>query len=70
MAPISRAFSLRASKSDPVAPDTAFTFDIPESKSEAVFTAATPRPATARDTGIIFFLHFLYFALCFAIFLQ
>ena len=40
--PISRALSRSLSRSSPVVPDTAATFDIAESKSDAVFTAAVP----------------------------
>ena len=39
------------SKSSPVAPDTAATWLIEESKSDAVFTAATPRTVTAAEAG-------------------
>ena len=49
--PISRALSRKACKSSPVAPDTAATFDIAESKSEAVFTAAVPRAVTPAVMG-------------------
>ena len=38
-------------KSSPVAPDTAATWLIEESKSESVFTAATPRAVTAAEAG-------------------
>ena len=50
-APVSRAFARSLSKSSPVAPDTAATWLIEESKSDAVFTAATPRAVTAAETG-------------------
>ena len=53
-APISLALFLSASKSSPVAPETAATWLIAESKSAEVFTAAVPSPATAREAGIIF----------------
>ena len=49
--PISLALSRKACKSSPVAPETAATFDIAESKSEAVFTAAVPRAVTPAVTG-------------------
>ena len=52
--PISRALSRRASRSFPVAPDTAATWLMAESKSEATFTAAAPSPPTAAVTGISF----------------
>ena len=54
MAPISLALSLSLSKSDPVAPDTAATLLIAESKSAAVFTAAVPSPVTTPVTGSSF----------------
>ena len=53
LAPISLAFSRRASKSSPTAPDTADTWLIAESKSAEVLMETAPRPATAVDTGII-----------------
>ena len=49
--PISRALSRNASKSAPVAPETAATWLMAESKSAAVFTAAVPSPTTAPVTG-------------------
>ena len=52
-APISRAFSRRASKSDPVAPDMADTLDIWESKSAVVFTAAAPMPTMGAVTVLV-----------------
>ena len=57
--PISRALSLRASKSAPVAPDTAATLLMAESKSAAVFTAAAPKPVTTPVTGRNFFPTFV-----------
>ena len=54
LAPISLALSRRLSKSDPVAPDTAATLLIAESKSAAVFTAAVPSPVTTPVTGSSF----------------
>ena len=54
LAPISLALSLSLSKSDPVAPDTAATLLIAESKSAAVFTAAVPSPVTTPVTGSSF----------------
>ena len=53
-APISLALSRRLSKSEPVAPDTAATLLIAESKSAAVFTAAVPSPVTTPVTGSSF----------------
>ena len=47
VAPISFALFLKASRSLPVAPEIAATFDIDASKSMPVFTDATPKPATA-----------------------
>ena len=55
LAPISLALARRASNSSPVAPDTAATLLIAESKSAAVFTETTPRAVTAPDTGRSFF---------------
>ena len=55
LAPISRALSRSASKSSPVAPDTAATWLMAESKSAEVLTAAAPTPATAAETGMTFF---------------
>ena len=52
--PISRAFAVSASRSSPVAPEIAATFDIDASKSADVFTAAVPTAVTARVTGSIF----------------
>lgn len=52
--PISRAFSRSASRSFPVAPDTAATWLMAEAKSVATFTAAAPRPPTTAVTGISF----------------
>ena len=52
--PISRAFSRRASKSSPVAPDIDCTVDISASKSAVVFTAAAPMPTTAPVTTMSF----------------
>ena len=43
LAPISRAFARRASKSSPTAPETAATWLMDASKSAVVFTAAVPR---------------------------
>ena len=54
-APISRAFARRSSISFPVAPDIDDTFDISESKSAAVFTAAVPIPIIPVVSGISFF---------------
>ena len=53
--PISRALSRRDCRSSPVAPDTAATWLMAESKSAAVFTAAMPRPPTAVEIGMIVF---------------
>ena len=50
-APISFAFSVRAARSSPVAPDIAATFDIPDSKSMNDFPAAVSPAAAAADTG-------------------
>ena len=51
--PISLAFDLNASKSFPVAPEIAATFDMEESKSAVVFTAAVPRPRTGTVTDFV-----------------
>ena len=50
--PISLALSRSAWRSSPVAPETAATCAIAESKSAAVFTAAVPRPITASEAGM------------------
>ena len=50
-APISRAFPRSLSRSVPVAPEIADTFDISLSKSAVVLTAATPSPAILVDNG-------------------
>ncbi len=50
--PISLALFLSCSSSSPVAPDTAATLLIAESKSAAVFIASTPKFATVFDTGM------------------
>ena len=52
-APISRALSRSACKSSPVAPDTAATLDIAESKSAAVLTAAVPTAAIGTVTCVV-----------------
>ena len=52
--PISLALSRRASSSFPVAPETAATWLMAESKSDATFTAAVAIPPTAAVTGISF----------------
>ena len=51
VAPISRAFSRKASNSVCVAPEIALTLDICESNSEVVLITAAPRAATAAVTG-------------------
>ena len=53
LAPISRAFVRRASRSSPVAPEMADTLDMPSSKSAAVFTAAVPSPTIGAVTVFV-----------------
>ena len=52
-APISRALARRSSKSFPVAPEMAPTFDICSSKSAVVFTAAVPMPTMGAVTVLV-----------------
>ena len=56
LAPISRALSLRVSKSSPVTPLIAFTFDIAASKSMPTATEAVP---IAAKGAVIFFVRLL-----------
>ena len=53
LAPISRAFPRRSSRSFPVAPEMAATLDMPSSKSAAVFTAAVPSPTMGAVTWVV-----------------
>ena len=51
--PISRALSRRDCRSSPVAPEIAATFDMPSSKSAAVFTAAVPSATMGAVTCVV-----------------
>ena len=53
LAPISRALSRRDCRSSPVAPEMAETFDMPSSKSAAVFTAAAPAATMGVVTWVV-----------------
>ena len=57
--PISRALSRSESMSSPVAPEIAATFDISESKSAVVLTAAVPTARIPVVSGISFFPAFV-----------
>ena len=52
--PMSRALSRSASNSSPVAPETAATLLMAESKSAPVFTASVPKAVTPAVMGISF----------------
>ena len=55
-APISLAFARSCSSSDPVAPETAATLDIDESKSEVTLTAAAPIATIGAVTCVVIVL--------------
>ena len=51
--PICLAFELSLSNSSELAPDIAFTFDIPASKSAPVLTIAPPKPISGNVTFVV-----------------
>ena len=53
VSPISFAFARSLSRSSPVAPEIAATFDISASKSAAVLTAAMPKPTMGAVTFVV-----------------